>query len=313
MPRPDLFAGVLPFVHTAQERSFGRAARQLGVTSAAISKAVARLEEELGVRLFNRTTRSVSLTVEGEQLLEHYREAVARIQGGRELVAQSRRMPRGELSMTLSPILGRLVVPELTRLLARHPALTLRLHLSDRHARVVDENIDVAVRIGELTDSALQVRRLRTTRWVTLAAPSYLARRGVPLTPQALPQHDCLKFLSPSGRPREWSFCLSAGQAPQVVRTPGRATMDSGELLLEAASSGMGICQALDFMVGGAVREGRLVEVLQPFAASGPPIQALYAPGRQGTPNVRACLDFLVELFHGPAPGGPSRAIEKSR
>ncbi|MBN1204414.1 MAG: LysR family transcriptional regulator [Myxococcaceae bacterium] len=294
----DLFSGVLPFLHTAEARSFRKAAAQLGVTTAAISKAVARLEAELGVSLLHRTSRHVSLTPEGASFLEHCREAVTRMQAGRELVAQAQKVAEGVLKVSMPLILGRAVVPELGRLAARHPRLSFNLSLTDRFTRMAEEGVDVAVRIGELEDSSLVARTLRVPQWVTVASPAYLGRHGAPRHYRELERHACLKFVAPSGVTREWSFQDRREARPITVRTPDAFRIDHGELLVEAAVAGLGLCQAFDFMVSEHVRAGRLVEVLAPYAAEGPPIRALCLPRRQSTPRVRVFLDFLQQLLH---------------
>lgn len=293
----DLFSGVLPFLHTAEERSFRKAAAHLGVTTAAVSKAVARLEAELGVTLLHRTSRHVSLTPEGTAFLEHCREAVTRMQAGRELVAQAQKVVEGELKVSMPLILGRAVVPELGRLAARHPRLTFNLSMTDRFTRMAEEGVDVAVRIGELDDSSLVSRTLRVPQWVTAASPAYLGRNGTPRHYKELERHACLKFVTPSGVTREWTFRDRREAQPLTVRTPDAVRIDHGELLVEAAVAGLGICQAFDFMVTEHLRAGRLVEVLSPYAAEGPPIRALCLPRRQSTPRVRVFLDFLQQIL----------------
>jgi LysR family transcriptional regulator for bpeEF and oprC len=289
----DPFAGVVAFVHTARERSFRRAAERLGVTPAAISKAIQRLEEELGVQLFHRTTRRVSLSPEGEIFLARCQEAVAQVHAGRELIAMARRDPAGELTVSLPFILGRMLVTRLPRFLGRYPALRLHLRLSDRLSRLVEDGVDVAIRMGELDDSALVARRLLHTRWATVASPAYLARHGTPARIRDLAGHNCIKFRSPRGTAVEWSFADTHGA--EKVRTSGNLDLDQGELLLEAAASGLGICQALHFMIEDYVRAGKLVEILHEHAAAGPPIHALCLPGQRSSPRVRAFIDFLVD------------------
>jgi DNA-binding transcriptional LysR family regulator len=293
----DLFSGVLPFLHTAEERSFRKAAAHLGVTTAAVSKAVARLEAELGVTLLNRTSRTVSLTPEGASFLEHCREAVTRMQAGRELLAQAQKVAEGELKVSMPLILGRVVVPELGRLAARHPRLTFNLSLTDRFSRMAEEGVDVAVRIGELEDSSLVSRTLGVPQWSTVASPVYLGRNGTPRHYKELERHACLKFITPAGTSREWTFKDRRDANPLTVKTPDAFRIDHGELLVEAAVAGLGICQAFDFMVAEYVRAGRLVEVLAPYCAEGPPIRALCLPRRQSTPRVRVFLDFLQQLL----------------
>jgi LysR family transcriptional regulator for bpeEF and oprC len=296
--RPDLFAGVLPFVRTAEERSFGRAAASLGVTTAAISKAVRRLEEDLGVKLLDRSSRVVSLTREGELFLERCRPAVADVLGAREAMHGTRRDPQGEVAVTMPFILAPFVVPRLARLGGQHPRLAFRLHLTDRRARLVDERFDVAIRIGPLEPSSLVTRSLRTTRWVTVAAPSYLGRRGAPARVADLAGHNCLRFVATDGRPRDWTFVEDARRV--TARVEGNLLIDHGSDLLVAAEAGMGLCQVLDFMVERALRDGTLVEVLAGAASPGPAVHALSTPGRARSASVRAFMAFLTETFRRP-------------
>lgn len=297
--RPDLFAGILPFVRTAEERSFGRAAASLGITTAAVSKAVRKLEDDLDVKLLDRSSRSVRLTREGEQFLRRCRQAVLDVQGAREAVQGTRREPQGELAVTMPFILAPFVMPRLARLGEQHPRLSFRLHLSDRIARLGEEELDVAIRMGDLPPSSLVVRLLRTTRWVTVASPSYLARRPAPRQTTDLAAHNCLRFLAPNGKPRDWTF--SGGDRDRersvTVHVDGNLVVDHGTYLLEAAQAGMGICQVLDFMVEPALRRGALTEVLADLAAPGPRIHALSSPSRARSANVRAFVRFLVDAF----------------
>ncbi len=293
----NLFAGVLPFFHVAEERSFRRAAERLGVTSAAVSKAVLKLEEDLGVKLLGRTSRTVTLTPEGATFLERCREAIGSLQAGRELVSASRRLPKGTIHVTLPFILGDLVAAELPRIAGRYPNLRFRVSMTDRLVKLVDETVDVAVRIGTLADSSLVSRHLCNSRWVTVAAPSYVARRGPPMHPDDLEQYDCLQFVAPNGKARDWSFINPRGEAPLSARIEPRLLIDQGETLLSAATAGLGVCQVLDFMVVRQLAAGELVEVLGAYAAPGPRISALTTPERSRAPNVRAFIAFLTETF----------------
>ena len=155
--------------------------------------------------------------------------------------------------------------------------------------------IDVAVRVGELPDSSLVARRLRTTRWCTLASPAYLAREGTPNAVVDLEHHECLRFLAPNGRPRDWTFARERASVTHATR--GRFVVDQGELLLEGALSGLGICQILDFMAEPHLRAGRLVEVLHEHAAQGPVIQAVTTAARRGGAGVKAFVAFLTEAL----------------
>ncbi len=287
----DPFSGVVPFVHVAEERSFRRAAERLGVTTAAVSKAVGKLESELGVALLSRTSRSVALTPEGTAYLGRCREALDAIRDAREQVARTRGVAQGPLRVTVSVIIARVVVAQLARFTQRHPHVTLHLTVTDRVVKLGEEELDVAIRTGTLDDSTLVARKLHAPRWVTVASPAYLARRGTPNLPGDLHSHDTLRFVTPRGKAR--AFAFSGGP----IDTSGPLFVDHGDLLVEAALAGVGVAQVLDFMVDDAIREGRLIEVLREHAVAGPPIHAVCAARRKNVPRVRAFLDFAVELF----------------
>lgn len=289
--RPDLFVGVLPFVLTAEERSFGKAAKSMGLTTAAVSKAVRKLEDDLGVRLLDRSSRVVNLTREGEELLERCREAVLGVRGAREALASRRNEPRGEIAVTLPMILARFVVPNLPGLSALHPRLAYRFELTDRVARLGMEGFDVAIRMGTLEDSALVAKLLRRTRWVTVASPGYLAKRGEPRRPEDLAAHNALRFVGPKGKPVPWSF------AGGEYSPNGNFLIDHGEHVLGAAMAGLGIGQVFDFMAERALAEGSLIELLPAFSARGPSIYALSTAARSTSANVRAFVRFLTEAF----------------
>lgn len=303
----DLFQGVLPFVRVAELLSFRKAAEALGVTTAAVSKAVRELEERLGVKLFARTTRTVSLTPEGEQFLARCRDAIGSMTAARALMSEARRQPKGEVHLSLSFILGRLIVPELGKMAARHPALSFRISMSDRLARLAEEKVDVAIRIGDLASSNLVSRLLFRSRWVTVASPAYVARHGAPAVPADLARHNALRFVAPNGRPRDFAVLDVATKRPATVAVTGNLMIDHGDHLLLAAESGLGVCQVLDFMVTDALASGRLVELLPAYAADGPPIHAVMLAERSRTPNVRAVVSFLTTVLRptARAPAAP--------
>lgn len=298
----DLFEGVVPFVIVAEARSFKVAAERLGLSAAAISKAIKRLEDRLGVRLLHRTTRRVSLSAEGELYLASCREAVEAMRSGQHKVAMALEVARGDLTVSTSPVLARVLTRHLPRFVARYPQLDLHLRFSDRYTHLIDEQIDVALRIGELEDSTLLARRLMTTRWVTVASPAYVARRGQPASLDDLDDHDGLGFLSPRGVLVPWVFLEPSGDVLTV--RPARLTFDAdlGDCLIDAAVGGMGIVQVFDFLVAEELRAGRLVELLPDRSAPGPPIHAVCLPGQTAHPRVRAFLDFATEVFSPSAP-----------
>lgn len=291
------FLRVEPFVHVAEKLSFRAAAGHLGVTPTAVSKAVAALEEELGVRLLNRTSRRVALTPEGEVYLRHCREALDRLQAGRDLVTRAAQVAQGRLKVSLSFALGRPVVAALPRLLARYPRVRVHLSFSDHAVGLVEEEVDVVLRTGDLGDSALVGRRLRAPRWVTVASPHYLAREGEPKDLAELVAHTCLQFTRPSGQVAGWQFVeRGGGEAPPFIAERA-VLLGHGDLLVDAAVAGLGLAQVYDFMVAEALRRGELVEVLPDHSAPGPPIHALCLPGRQRVPKIRAFVEFAVEVF----------------
>lgn len=290
----DLFRHVVPFVAIAEEQSFRRAAVRLGVTPAAVSKALATLEAELGVQLVARTSRSVALTPEGALFLERCRAAVVAVQVGRDEISGAQRVAQGELRLSVPFVLGRRVTAALPTLLERHPRLRVRVELTDRRARLVEEGIDVAVRIGPLErTSTLIARRLASPRWTIVASPAYLARHGTPASADELAQHAWARFVMPEGAPRDPVIEGPDGSV-RTVAVQGGVLVDQGELLVETALAGLGLAQVFDFMVDGHVREGRLVPVLPDRAPPGPELHALCAPRRKATPRVRACLDWLA-------------------
>lgn len=295
----ELFSGVVPFLHVAEALSFRRAAERLGVSTAAVSKAVARLEERLGVKLLSRSSRVVALTPEGKVFHARSREAVASLQAGHAELARSRAQPRGDVRVSSSFILGPIVIAGLPALAARYPALVVHLELGDRVSGLPAEDIDVALRVGARTSSTLISRLLWRPRWVTVASPGYLARHAPPARPAELSRHNCLRFVDPRARPVPWWFAEAPGAAPSAHEITGNLRVDQGELLLAAAVGGAGVAQLLDFMVDGPLRDGRLVEVLAPFSCAGPPIHAVATPERSRSPNVRAIVELAVAAFGG--------------
>ncbi|MEZ4454410.1 MAG: LysR substrate-binding domain-containing protein [Nannocystaceae bacterium] len=296
----ELFAGIAPFVAVAEERSFRRAAESLGVSTAAVSKAIRRLEESLGVRLFDRTSRSVALSPEGQALLGRAREALALLRAGREAASDAAREPRGSVRVSLPFVLVRALTPALARLGPQHPELAVHLHFSDQLTRLVDDQIDVAIRMGELADSSLVGRLLFRPRWVTLGAPAYLGRRGVPRRPDDLAHHELLAFVMPNGQRRPWELRRASGRGePRVIAPAGAIDSNFGDALVEAAVAGVGLLHVLDFMAADAIARGDLLEVLGDHALPGPPIHALCLAERQNTPRVRAVLDALIAATRG--------------
>ena len=287
MGQGDIFSGVQTFAAVAEECSFRRAAARLGVSPAAVSKAVQRLEEELGVQLLLRTSRSVKLTGQGQRFYARCREAVQAIEVGRARASESRLDPRGEAHLTMPYILGPRLFVALPTLYATHKNLSVRISMTDRLLPLARHGVDLALRIGGSSPGSLVSKTLRQTRWVTVASPQYLARAGTPRTPAELEAHNCLHFVATNGKTREYSF---VGARPALR---GNLRIDQGEQLLHAARLGHGVAQVFDFMAHSAIKAGHLVELLADYSAPGPPIQALMLPERRRTPTVRALLSFV--------------------
>ncbi|MBS1120089.1 MAG: transcriptional regulator, LysR family [Deltaproteobacteria bacterium] len=288
----DLFVGVQPFVAVARTLSFRQAARQLGVTPAAVSKAVTRLEAGLGVTLFARTSRRVELTPEGAVFFDRCREAVAQLEAGRALVDQARTLPSGRVDISVPFLLGAVVVRALAPFADRYPLLDLRLHLTDRKVALVGEQIDVAIRIGTVEDASVVARHLGTPSWVTVAAPSYLARHGTPRSIEDVATHRCLMFATPSGRPAPWCFATERGK--QAIAVTGPLQIDQGERLVDAARAGIGIAQVFHFMVADDLAAGRLVAVLEAYGCAGEPVHLVTRPRATRSPRIRGVVELLA-------------------
>lgn len=297
MAREELFAGTEAFFHVARSASFRAAAHELGVSTAAISQAVKRLEERVGVKLLARSSRHVVLTPEGAKYQERCQEAIRLMQAARAEVSQSRHQPSGELRVSASFILGPVIVPELATLASRYPKLSLRVAFSDRVTRLIDENIDVAVRVGARTDSTLVSRRLLAPRWMTVASPAYLGRHGSPERPEELGRFNCVRFVGPNGKPRNFSFRDPRASRSELVPVTGNLELDHGGHLLDAALAGHGLVQVLDFMARPWLAQGKLVEVLSEYSSVGPGIFAVMTPERRRSPNVRVLVELLREAF----------------
>lgn len=293
---PDPFSGIAAFVRAAEARSFTRAGRLLGVTPSAVSKAVSRLETELGVRLFHRSRREVTLTGEGEDFFRQCRDLVhtaedarARLCGGSDV--------RGTLRVCLPVSFAQSVVgPALPAWLAAHPGLKVEMMLTDRYADLAEERLDLALRLGEVPpDLRLVARAMPPHHFVTCAAPDYLACHGTPLRPEDLAGHNCLAYLAAnSGAPRLWSFERD-GQV-QRLRPEGNFVSDQSTLLVHLAEQGSGLVQMPRYLVRQGLDAGRLVPVLADYATLGAPLSVVFPRARQPVRRVQVFADFLIGL-----------------
>jgi DNA-binding transcriptional LysR family regulator len=291
----DNLTGILAFVRTAEARSFTAAARQLGISPSGVSKAISRLEAGFGVRLLHRTSRSVTLTPEGLAFYERCRQIVAELEGAEQILSSARDAPRGRLRVTLPLSLGRLQLARLLpEFLAGHPEVSIEASATDRMVDLVEEGVDVAVRLGRPPDSRLVARRLLAGTLVTCATPAYLARHGTPREPEDLARYNCARFVVPStGVARDWMF--QRGGKTFSVAVGGNLTFDHAECLVEAATAGTAVIQMSSYVTGDAFASGRLVRILASFEVDSPPMWVMYPQNRHLTPRVRAFVDFLVE------------------
>ena len=291
----DNLSGVALFVQLAQAGSFVAAARQAGISPSAVSKSLARLEQRLGARLFQRSTRQLSLTAEGQLFLSRSERILAEMQAAQEELA-GQRAPHGRLRLGL-PELGGLFLPALADFAQRHPAIALDLDFSDALADVVGDGFDAVIRIGAPRDSRLAARKLGQFRSCLVASPAYLARHGTPRHPLDLQQHACLHYrFRHSGKIEAWQLRQDADAAP--LDLPLSMVCNNLEARLHFARQGLGIAWLPAFTVRAALAGGNLVEVLADYAIDGHPAHScwlLWPSGPHLAPKVRALVDFLAE------------------
>jgi len=291
----DRFDAMRVFVSVATRGSFAEASRSLRLSPSAVTRAVAWLEDELGLSLLTRTTRSLRLTERGAIFLESCRQILDDLDAAERRVRGEDADPRGEMTVAAPVVFGRLhVMPIIDGLLRAHPALKVRLLLSDRNVNLVEEGVDVAVRIGSLADSRLVATTLGAVSRVLVASPAYLAQRGVPASPLDLSAHDLIAF-DGLGSVDEWSFAT----LDRPLRIEPRLSINSLDAALAGAEAGLGITRALSYQVEAAVREGRLALVLQAFATTPLPVSAVYPARRIGSANVAAFTKAAREHFRG--------------
>lgn len=280
-------------VQVAEARSFTAAAGQLGISQSGLSRAIGRLESELGVRLLQRTTRAVSLTPDGRQFVEHCTPLLCGLEDAERRLGDRPCTPSGVLKLTAPSMFGRKVLVPLTgQLMGIYPQLQFELVLNDRLVDLVEEGFDAALRTGPISDVRMVARPLRRLRWVTVASPGYIARHGAPETVDALQDHACLAVRNlRSGRLVDWQF--RDGDGLREFTAPARMVFDSGDPLVEGALAGVGIVQVMDFAVADALADGRLQRVLEPFEGRTRALSLVYPPSRQASPKLKVLADAL--------------------
>ena len=292
----DRFQSIVAFVRVVEAGSFARAADRLGVSVSAVSRHVGDLETHLGSRLLNRTTRRLSLTETGQAFYERSVQLLADLEEAEEAVTASAVLPRGTLRLTASISFGAgYLAPAIAEFQQRHPQLRFDIALSDRALDLVDERIDLAIRIGDIGSQALIARRIGVAQMVCCAAPSYLARHRPPRTPADLARHACLTYEYSSGG-NAWRF-VDAAKRVHEVKVDGNAHANTGAMLCALAVAGLGINLEPDFIVAPDVRAGRLVPLLPGYTPPSININAAYPSRRHLSAKVRTFIDFLAARF----------------
>lgn len=290
------------FMAIARTRSMSRAATQLNLSRSVVSRQLARLEEDLGVRLVQRTTRRLGLTEVGELVLRQAEQVERALEGVAQLTSSYRKQVRGRLRVTCSMALGRRhVAPLLPELVAPYPALEVSLHLEDRLVDIIAEEVDVALRVSHLPDSSLVARKLADNPRVLVAAPGYLHRRRKLERPEQLAEHNCLLYVQGSQVYDEWRIIGPEGLVK--VRVHGQVQVNDGQALIDAAVAGTGVLNIDRLLLRDEVDRGALVEVLPGYRPEpGPPIYAVY-PAREFLPSKTAVfIDFIERRLKGDRP-----------
>ncbi|MBN9560677.1 MAG: LysR family transcriptional regulator [Alphaproteobacteria bacterium] len=289
----DRIEAMTAFVAVCDASGFAPAARRLGRSPSAVTRLVASLENELGVRLLQRTTRAVRLTEAGARYVDRVRRLLADLRDAEEIARESAARPRGRLVVAAPQMFGRLhVAPVLSRYLQEFPEVTAELLLSDRYANLVEEGIDIAIRIGRLPDSGLIARRFGATRRIVVGSPAYLARQGgPPRHPEDLARYSFAASTGLSADPT-WRFVGPDGR-PMTIRVEPRLISNSNDVALGHALQGGGLARVLSYQAADALAVGTLVEVLREFAPPPQPIQAVYSSAHLLSPKVRGLLDLI--------------------
>jgi DNA-binding transcriptional LysR family regulator len=289
----DRLDAMQAFVAVADLQGFAPAARKLGLSPSGVSRLIAALEDRLGARLLQRTTRKVALTDVGTRYLERARRILADVEEAESSAEGERTRPSGRLVVSAPIGFGRLhVSPVMSHYLARYPEVTAELRLTDRTVNLVEDGVDLAVRIGHLPDSTLVARHVGEMRRIVVASDAYLAQRGEPDTPEAIATHDTIQFGAATAAP-EWRF-VEDGRDVRVVCTP-RFTTNSADAAIQYAAQEGGLTRVLAYQAAEAIKAGRLRIVLEKFEPPALPIHAVYPTSRLLSAKVRAFIDLIIE------------------
>ncbi|MDH2351667.1 LysR family transcriptional regulator [Bradyrhizobium sp. SSUT112] len=279
------------FVRAAEGGSFSKAARELGLSQPSVSRIIGELEARLGVKLLLRTTRSITVTDAGALFLTRAREVLADIEDAED-AARGVDSLRGTLRISMPIVYGtRNIIPRLPKFLKLHPLLRVELSVADERQNLVVEGTDIAIRLGPLDDSGFGARKLATLPRFLVAAPSYLAERGIPKTPADLASHDCIFGPGLFGR-TTWSFTRNGAETSVDVR--GRITTDSGPGVFASVLAGLGIAMMSPVMAGPEIKAGALVPLLKSYKLAPVDVYAVFPAGPRPSTKVRALVDFLA-------------------
>ncbi len=295
----DTLTAMRLYCAVVENGSLAAASRSLGISPSVVSKQLSRLEDRLGARLLNRTTRRISVTEVGSAYFDRCKRIVADVDEAEAAVSLSHMAPRGLLKITAPTTFAhRHVTPHLPQFIELYPEVSVQVQVNDRIADLVDEGLDLAIRIAHLKDSSLIARRLAPNHRSIVATPDYLKRRGIPECPDDLLEHDLVTW--GDGNPiNDWHFVVNGRE--QVIRTRSTVTINNGDSILAAVLAGGGLAMLASFMTGEYVQSGRLLPVLDEFVREDVPIYAVYPSTRHLSPKVRAFVDFLARTY-GPAP-----------
>jgi LysR family transcriptional regulator, regulator for bpeEF and oprC len=294
----DQLQGMRVFARVAEMGSFARAADDLDMSRAMASSYVAQLEKHLGTRLLHRTTRKVTVSPEGAVYLERAKRILDEVQAADDEMRHARARPQGKLRVDVPVAFGRyLLLPALPTFTQRYPEMALEVRFNDRYVDLAAEHIDVALRSGEVKSPDLIAKQITSSRLVTCAAPSYIAQHGIPRTPADLRSHRTIGFLrADNSRPADWKF-RQGRDGVQKFKMSFALSFNTSEPLVMSAYEGQGIIQTTDLLLGRALAEGRVVEVLKDYACEGPPFSVVYPKATQHLAKVRVFAEFAAEIM----------------